>query len=191
MKKVKRTIFIVIIMTFLAGAAFSTFKYLNIEIFKSGGSGGSVMEEKNAEPDSKQTYENNVFGFSFRYPLGFKIIEIPEDLGTTILAEKSGTRESFQIFISEFDEPGPITGERIKKDLPDIVMENPLEILIGEGKTIRALIFFVEDAALGKTREVWFVWPDDPSVAGNYLYQITTYPEMDNLIGPILDTLKF
>ena len=157
------------------------------------------LGEVRTSPVGKKVYQNAVYGFSFEYPEDFRITEIPEDLGTTILVEKPGTRESFQIFISEFDEPGPITAERVRQDLPDLPMENPQQVILGSRTSdgsptsggITALIFFGEDAALGKTREVWFIWPDDPRVAGNYLYQVTTYPDLDGLVGPVMDSLTF
>ena len=86
--------------------------------------------------------------------------------------------------MSDFDEPGPITPLRIEKDIPDIVIESPQEVLIGKDKKIQALIFFSKNESLGRTREVWFV-------RNGNLYQLTAYADLDGLIGPVLETLKF
>ena len=132
-----------------------------------------------------KTYSNAEIGLSFNYPDGFNVSGFAEgEIGYTILAQKSGSRESFQIFVSDFDEPGPITPPRIEKDIPDIVIESPQEVLIGKDKKIQALIFFSKNESLGRTREVWFVQN------GN-LYQLTAYADLDGLIGPVLETLKF
>ncbi len=131
-----------------------------------------------------QEYRSADYGFSFKYPEGFSASELDDDSGYVVLVQKSGEREGFQIFISEFDEEGPITPERIKQDLPDTVVSSPLQVLIGEKKDIPALIFLSKHESLGDVREVWF------SVNG-LLYQLTAYADMDNFIGPILETLRF
>lgn len=132
-----------------------------------------------------KTYFSEKLGFSFNYPEGFNVSGFAEgEIGYTILAQKAGSRESFQIFVLDFDEPGPITPPRIEKDIPDMVMESPQDVLVGTGKNIRALVFFSRNESLGRTREVWFV-------QNGRLFQLTAYADMDNIIGPVLETLKF
>lgn len=131
-----------------------------------------------------ETYSNDFFGFSFRYPKDFNSSELEDESGATVLLQKEGAREGFQIYITEFDEEGPITPERIKQDLPDTVVSDPQQVLIGEKKDIPALIFLSKHESLGDVREVWFS-------ANGYLYQLTAYADMDNFIGPILETLRF
>lgn len=148
-----------------------------------------------------ELYVDENYGFSFQHPKDVNVTVFPEgDSGYMLLAQKPGARESFQIFISAFDEDpstyaqggvGPITPERIRQDLPNVAIENPLPVKIGEGKNVDALIYNSTHESLGKTREIWFIWPLLSQPHGNYLYQITTYADMDNFIGPILDTLKF
>lgn len=146
-----------------------------------------------------ETYASPDFGFSFNYPKDFTVSELDDETGHTVLLQKQNAREGFQIYISVFDEPfdpaqgkpGPITPERIKQDLPDMIINAPQEVLIGEKKDIPALIFLSKHESLGDVREVWFVWPFDPAIAGNYLFQLTAYADMDNFVGPILETLRF
>jgi hypothetical protein len=150
------------------------------------------LRESGAPDDNGlEVYQNQNYGFSFRHLAEMSVSEIPEDTGFMVLVQSGGEKKSFQIFVLEYDEPGPITPERIKRDLPRMNMENPTPVKIGTDKTIDALIFFSDHPSLGKTREIWFVWPPDPYPHGNYLYQITTYADMDNFIGSILDTWKF
>ncbi len=158
----------------------------------------------NPRPKLSKTYYNKELGIYFNYPEGFNVSGFAEgDAGYTILAQKPNAKESFQIFVSDFDEPGPITPERVKKDVPDMVIEDPKQVLIGMFSTssnnnnfsssgveklpsgkIPALIFFGKSESLGRTREVWFVH-------SGKLYQLTTYADLDSLIGPILETLRF
>jgi len=74
-----------------------------------------------------------------------------------------------------------LTEQRIKEDIPDIVIKEPLQIKVGEAI---ALAFLSESESLGQTREVWWVYK------GN-LYQITTYTEFDETMVAILETWKF
>ncbi len=105
-----------------------------------------------------------------------------------LIEKKEGSGQSFQIVISPFDEPGPLTLERIRQDLPDMAVEEPQKASIGGAE---ALVFFTSDASLGKTREVWFVWPEDPGLYGNYLYRVTSRSEFDAELSKIMATFKF
>lgn len=155
----------------------------------------SVAEQENSSAGSPaasshtahlvRSYYNPELGISFNYPEGFNISGFKEgEAGYTILAQKPNSKDSFQIFASDFDEPGPITPERINQDLPDMKIESPMAVLIGSDKKTNALIFFSKNESLGRTREVWFV-------KNGKLYQLTTYADKDSLVGPILDTLRF
>src|SRR3989344_2393169 len=89
--------------------------------------------------------------------------------------------------LQEFDETGPITPERIKKDLPNAVVENPTPTKVGE---VDALSFIGQGDGF-KTAEVWFVWPPEPYPNGNYLYQITAKVEDAKLLEGIISTWSF
>lgn len=142
---------------------------------------------------SKDNPENNVYTdsqykFSFEYPKDFTVTKFQEgEYGNTILVSRKDPstgsgQESFQIFIAPFDEPGPLTKERVLIDLPDLVINNPENRILKNGAV--ALIFFSEESSIGKTREVWFI-------NGGYLYQISTYKELDGLVAAIISTWRF
>jgi len=135
-------------------------------------------------------YENDQYGFSFSYPEGFNISDFEEGGGKVILVKNVGSSVSnnsnnyengFQIFIAAFDEPGPITKERILKDIPDMTIGGEQYIDIG-GE--RALSFTSQDDLGGETREIWMVH-------GGYLYQIKGYKNFEEKMIEVLKTWKF
>ena len=151
-------------------------------------------ENVQTKKNSITTFTHLSLGFSFNYPSDFKIGTFAEGEGQVVLGQNQKTKETcpsealcaggwFQFFTTEFDEEGPLTSERIKKDLPDMVIENPQEILIGKEKNIPALLFSSENQT-GKTREVWFVYNE-------YMFQVSTAVGGDNLIGPIMDSFTY
>jgi hypothetical protein len=142
---------------------------------------------------SKEDEKNNVFadsqyGFSFQYPKDFTATKFREgEDGDTVLVQQKAPstgsgQAGFQVFILPFDEPGPLTKERVLQDLPDMIVKNAENRVLKNG--IPALIFFSEEASLGETREIWFI-------NNGYLYQITATKEIDSLVAQIIGTWKF
>lgn len=127
------------------------------------------------------TYTNEVFGFSVVFPDGYKTTELEDDLGKTILVKGEGEKHEFQIFIMPFDEDGPISPERIREDIPEVIIEDPQNITLSG---TAALLFWGSNESLGKTRELWFVH-------GGNLYQISSYAEFDAGLSKIMSTWKF
>lgn len=141
-------------------------------------------------------YTNSKYGFSFKHPSGFKVIYNPLEGGQEIITvekDQSGPvpsePEGFQIFILPFDEPfdftqgkpGPITPERIKRDMPDLIIDNPQYISLDK---TQALTFYSFDQDLGETYEVWFTHKGK-------LYQVTTYKKLSELVKQVVGTWKF
>lgn len=127
--------------------------------------------------------------FSFEFPATLAPTTHMDETGGAMLVFESianvGSTESFQIFITPFDEELPvITPERIYKDIPTMVITDPQEVILGDDPTKRALIFFSDDPLLGKTREVWIVH-------NMMLYQITARAETDALLADIMKTWEF
>ena len=153
----------------------------------------SVPEQKkdNKIPAGNHVYRDSVRKFSFAYPEDTTATHFKEgDEGETILVrEKDGNNNSpankkkeFQIFISAFDESSPLTKQRILKDVPDLKIENPQDLILN-GNT-PALMFFSDNPSIGSTREVWFV-------RNGELYQIATHAELDAWFAGIMSTWKF
>ena len=181
---------------------------------------GKVAELSQNDGASVATYRHPTLGFSFQYPKDFKVGLFPDGIGETIVVEGDAnvakvkpsqpsqdeglTFAGFQIYITPFDESGPLTFERVKKEIPDLVLEGPqtIELRISESSkspldgersdfTVPALVFFSRNESLGKTREVWFVYPESPVPNGNYLYQITAHASFDEELSKIMATWRF
>jgi len=131
--------------------------------------------------EGSSTYENAYWGFSFNYAGDFKVSEIDEENGAfTVLAEGTGEKRTFQIFIADFEEEGPITPDRIKKDLPDIKIEQPQTISFAGTEALA----FISPDEQGKMVEIWFVY-------GGALYQIRSYFELTDELSKILASWQF
>lgn len=127
-------------------------------------------------------YANDAHGFSFRYPKDFEANEFTtEEGGIVIVVGKKGGEEEFQILASPFDESGPLTQERITQDIPEIVIEQPIQVIIA-GET--AILFWSNDSVLGKTREVWFTH-------GMTLYQVSSAATLDATLSRVMATWEF
>src|SRR3989344_2128233 len=127
-------------------------------------------------------FENFTPPFTFHYPAGFAVTRVPGEGGEALLVKKSPAPNSaeqnlqsgkeipnskfeisggseFQIYISPYDDDiSTFTLERIRADIPDIVIQEPQEILIAKDKSEHALMFFSPNGG-GRTREIWFVYP--------------------------------
>lgn len=129
-----------------------------------------------------KTYTHPDYGFSFDYPGNFGVGNVPDDGGgDTVLIQNPGVGTVAQIYISSFDEPGPITAARIKKDLPQTVITNSASAEIG-GQS--AFVFDSTADGGQPTREFWFVY-------GGNLYQITSPKDQSSATEQILSTWKF
>lgn len=137
--------------------------------------------------DSLNIYFHKKYNFTFEYPSTFKTSNFIEGDGEQIQFQ-SDKGDWFQIYVTSWDEGNIITPERIKKDLPNIIIKEPQQVILGpkqkEGIGPRALIFFSKDGSIGDTREIWFVH-------NGSLYQISTHKSFDIEIGKILSTLVF
>ena len=127
--------------------------------------------------DGTRTYASDEDNFTFPYPADFITFTHPvADAGKRIVLESTKAERGFEITILPFDEPGPLTAERILVDIPDMTLENSHSITIGSG--IPALAFDSADENIGPTHEIWF--PYD-----GFLYQARTRPAF----GPEMEML--
>ena len=127
-------------------------------------------------------YKNTTLGLSLEYPSELSVHEYPEEGGGyTIVFQQPGEEKGFQIFATPYGDES-ISLSRITEDVPSGVVREPTEVVVGKNNT-RALIFWSEAPVIGESREVWFVH-------NGYLYEITTYAELDSWLATILATLS-
>ena len=170
---IKYKIVLIVLILALAAGAFWYLKYDK--------SGEVVWNYPFTNLELTERYEDEELGFFVDYPEGFMVNNTEEENVKVLVFSKANSEESFQIFIMPYDEPGPITPERILIDQPDIVMKDPQTVPIaGE----EALVFFSTDPDIGDVREVWFVHQDR-------LYQTSTYAKYDELLAKVMRTFKF
>jgi hypothetical protein len=143
-----------------------------------------VSENNNIDNSSNVAgkYNNSFYGFSFDYPEKFKVTEFGDEDNKTILIKDANDNFKFQIIVSYFDEPGPLTKERILQDLPDLKMENVQQKTLKNGDSV--LIFLSDSSNSEKTREVWLIYNE-------YLYQVSALQSFDNELNKILATWRF
>ena len=134
-------------------------------------------------PEVLVPYSNPDFKFTIQIPNSLTEHNIPDKNGSlTILFKSDDKNKNFQIRASSFDEPPPLTAARVKKALPDMMMDQPEDITIGDG--IPALSFYSQDASLDDSKEIWFV-------ANGHLYQISGYANSESWLMNILASWKF
>lgn len=137
----------------------------------------TIEEATTANPylDAQGRYVHTEPGFSFAAPNGE--MPVSNNVGDSW---EVVTVKNFQISFYPHDEPA-ITTERIKLDVPDIVIKN-IQYATLDGA--EALVFNSSESTIGETYEVWFVH-------GGYLYQAMTYADKENELNSVLNTWKF
>lgn len=127
--------------------------------------GGVMFFRPNAPAaPTTQTYADTDYSFSFSYPHEYQARSFSDLEDTkTILVENHQTKQGVQVFVSAFDEDITLTPERIKKEMPDLVVLEPKNLLVGG---VTGISFRSTNALSTESRELWFVY------AGN-LYQIS------------------
>lgn len=120
--------------------------------------------------------------FNFRYPAEFDVDILPDGTDSkALLFQNRRTGEGFQIYLTPFEEQIILTPDRIRQDIPDIVLNHFQEIRISG---VLTLFFASQDETFGNTYEVWFVHQGT-------LFQITAPADSVDLLKQILITFKF
>jgi hypothetical protein len=132
-------------------------------------------------PEGLREYQSTMYHFSLLYPQELSVAETAEGGGaSTVTFQNVQEVKGFQIFIVPYAE-AQISDARFKEDEPSGVREQLTNIVL-DGATGAA--FYSTDAALGETREVWFV-------RGGYLYEVTTLRPLDSWLSQIMQTWQF
>jgi hypothetical protein len=141
----------------------------------------AAPEQKRAVLTGAREYRNAEYHFSILHPEGLRINERAEGgRATTITFQNVEKGTGFQIFITPY-EGTQVSEDRFKQDIPSGVREK-LEAVTIAGASGAA--FYSEDAALGATREVWFV-------KDGLLYEVTTVKQLEKQLAEVLLTWDF
>lgn len=98
---------------------------------------------------------------------------------TVFVGEKK--EENFQLAISEYNDSDSISIAAIKRDNPDILMDDSHDIEIAGS---RGVTFLDMESKNNPQRNVWFI-------NNGHLYQITTYRSFDTKMSDILSSWKW
>ena len=148
----------------------------------------STSDAGSAAVSLTKEYRNSTYFFSLRMPADYTASEMPQPQGggETIVLQ-NGKGDGIQIDVSIFDEDTSgsytLTEARIRKDLPNIVMQDVQPVEIGPAYTGLAFIGYNPSFG-GQSREVWFVYHGE-------FYQISTYTRLDPLMQAIFATWRF
>ncbi len=175
MKKFIPYLLIGIILALAAGAFVRSNRKKSPQIPK-GDKSSSAPQAQNPALAALTSYTHPVLGFTFSLSKNFSVGTFPEGEGEMVLVKSIGGKTSeAQIYITEFDEPGPLTKQRILKDQPDLGLQNAADIAVdGEPG-----VAFESETDGSKTREVWLVH-------SGHLYQISAKLEDQQLVSDIL-----
>ncbi|MES3031036.1 MAG: hypothetical protein V4697_01330 [Patescibacteria group bacterium] len=132
-----------------------------------------------------ETYVDPSFGFSFNYPEGFSVLQVPDEDGGAILIIQNSQKEiGLQIAITPFGEGYiQVTPEIIKGEMIDMTIENSREVSVG---TLGKGLAFESDNENfgGASSEIWFI-------VRSHLYQMTTYAREKAFLQGLFATWKF
>lgn len=131
-------------------------------------------------PEGWREYRNEQYRFSLAAPAGLTVKEFPKDGALTVTFEDVESATGFQIFVLPYAEE-KITTERFVSDVPSGVLEGEEKRFVDSAEAVQ---FWSKDAALGETREVWFI-------KDGYLYEVTTFKHLDPWLQDILSTWRF
>lgn len=176
--KNKKYIYILIAILILLIVGVSWFLYKNTDVDLSSYVDGDKNVQSTTLRSEVEVYEHDSPVFSFEYPTSFSTASFPEGLGEVVLVQsKENSAVGMQIYVEPFDEEGHLTIERIREDLPDLVMKRARE---ADLFTDTQAIVFLDSSDMVN---VWFV-------REGYLYQITAAPELGGLFQTMVGSLK-
>lgn len=142
--------------------------------------------EKFVESEEGYLFEDDKSDLTFNYPVEFSYYTIDNEIGYSVVMEDDDSEIGFQINILPWDEGEErLTKERIKKDLPTLIMEQfaDVDLKIGDD-VLETVTFLTPHPEHGELREVWFA-------KGGYLYQFSAPKDAERLINIVFGTINF
>ena len=131
-------------------------------------------------PAGMSPYSNPQYHFSLLYPSFLQMSQFQSGDAYTVAFQDPQSRGGFQVYIVPYA-GAQITKDEFQKDIPSGVMINPTNIVVAD---VPAIMFYSTDATMGNTREVWFI-------KDGYLYEVTTYKQLDDWLSRIMQTWQF
>ena len=143
-----------------------------------------VKSEYSIQEGQSKRYTDPGNRFAFSYPDEFTAGSFGDDeTGETVLLQKTGEKAGFQIYITQFDEPGSVlTPDRIKSEVPGLPMIDARTVDFN-GQVL-GLSFVSESESFGRSREIWIA-------KGGFLYQMSTYESEQSLLAEVLSSWSF
>ena len=129
------------------------------------------------------------FGFSVYYPSEPPAGAPPKeylDRGPerTVAFQGKDGEPGFQIYVAPIDGT-KITPERFKRDAPSGVRLEPHDTQVAG---VQAVAFQGFDGKIGKTHEVWFIGTKPGRAIPSFLYEVSTYKELDSWLSDIMQS---
>lgn len=128
----------------------------------------------------EKVYKNSQFRFALAYPEQLAMYEQTTSGTLTVSFQAGAGQEGFQIYVVPFGGTH-ITSDRFKLDIPSGVFKDQKDTIVGGTPGI---MFFSENTIMGETREIWFI-------RDGFLYEVTTYKELDQWMQNIMQTWRF
>jgi hypothetical protein len=139
------------------------------------------MQPTHAAPSGYLPNSNTQFHFSLSYPQNLQVQEYNEAGGAfTVTFQDVVADQEFQVYVTAYSGT-QITDAQFKMDEPSGVKIDPTDATVDGARGIK---FFSNAPRLNDTREVWFIH-------GGFLYEVTTYKELDAWLQPILESWRF
>ncbi len=130
---------------------------------------------------NKNVYYDELAGFSFEYPTGYRVTGF-DDFGGRVVLVKNPTKDlAVQLFVSERTNPAPVSLSEIKS-VAGMKVGGSKEVLVGK-EQLPAIAFESKSSDGVVTQEVWFA-------RKGLLYQVSAY-RTDAPLLPILNSLMW
>lgn len=144
--------------------------------------GAAMFWQRSSKASDSMAYTDTDYHFSFLYPRVYHARSFSDLEDTkTVLVEDQDIKQGLQVFVSPFDEDITLTTERIKKEMPDLVVLEPQNISM-DGVT--GVAFRSTNALSTESSELWFVHN------GN-LYQVSAPVTSKDLFDAIITKWKW
>jgi hypothetical protein len=132
-------------------------------------------------PTGYLPYSNPQYHFSVYYPPNLQLHTYNEEGGGfTAAFQNPTTNVGFEVYVTPYSAT-QITEQEFKLDEPSGVDNQPTPVTI-DG--VPATMFYGSNSVMGDTREIWFIH-------GRFLYEVTTYKQLDSWLAPIMQTWQF